>query len=87
MIVVNFTAVQIGFLQDYEVTEGINSTVTVEIALLDGELSRDAVVNFAVFTSSDSASGMDVNCNQGILWIIAADVGVVYHSIKYASNS
>ena len=59
MILVIITAARIGFLQDYEVTEGVNNTVSVEIGLLDGALGRN--VEVSVFTFNDSASGIADN--------------------------
>ena len=43
----------IGFVETYEVIEGVNQTVSVEIALLNGMLARDVMVR--VFTVDDSA--------------------------------
>ena len=53
---INFSsAAVIGFLQDYIVIEGVNSTVDVDIQLLSRELGRDVVVK--VLTDPDSAQG------------------------------
>ena len=55
-VTINFSsAVVVGFLQDYVVTEGVNFTVDVDIQLLSGELGRDVIVR--VFTDPDSARG------------------------------
>jgi hypothetical protein len=49
-------AARIGFVQDYTITEGINSSVSVEIQVLEGGLGRS--VEVAVFTVNDSAAGI-----------------------------
>ena len=47
--------VVIGFLDNYEVTEGVNSTVTVELEVLSGILAREVVIS--VSTQDNSANG------------------------------
>lgn len=47
--------VLIGFLSDYEVTEGVNNTVTIELAVLLGTLGRD--IEVSVSTLDGSAEG------------------------------
>ena len=48
----------IGFVRDYEVTEGVNRTVSVAIRLLDGELGRSVMVR--VFTVNGTARGEQI---------------------------
>jgi hypothetical protein len=55
-LVGNTAAATIGFVHDYTITEGINSSVSVEIQVLEGELSRS--VEVAVFTVNNSAAGI-----------------------------
>lgn len=50
----------IGFVDTYEVIEGVNTSVTIEIALLSGTLGQEVEVR--VFTVDDSALGKIVNC-------------------------
>ena len=50
--------VVIGFLSNYEVTEGVNNTVTVELEVLSGTLAREVVI--CVSTQDESAIGMYV---------------------------
>ena len=59
-----FAEAVIGFVRDYEVVEGVNLTVAVRIALLQGMLGRDIVVN--VYTGNDSAlcKGDTVQCRD-----------------------
>ena len=54
----------IGFVRDYEVVEGVNLTVGVRIALLQGMLGRDILVN--VYTGNNSAlcKGDTVQCRN-----------------------
>ncbi len=51
----NLAVAVIGFVENYDVTEGSDNTVSVEIQLLSGELERSVEVR--VFTVNDSAQG------------------------------
>ena len=53
--IIDNDAAIIGFVGDYRVTEGINSSVSVPIRVLDGQLGRSVMVR--VFTVDGSAQG------------------------------
>ena len=55
VICFNFSEVIIGFVESYEVSEGVNLTVPVEVAVVKGVLEKAVVVR--VFTANDSAQG------------------------------
>ena len=50
------TVVIVGFIEEYEVTEGTNFTVDIVFRLLEGELGRD--VEVLLFTGNNTALGM-----------------------------
>ncbi len=68
-----FAAAVIGFVEDYEIAEGVDLTVSVAIELLEGELERPVTIR--VFTMSGSAQGAyDLACR--LINIVKINVGI-----------